>query len=153
MTSRNASFARELILTRIREELERLFQEITIAGDSLPGEGSWSPAVDILESSDELLVRVEVPGIGPDSLSVELEGSTLVLSGNRRLEYGSGLRFHCLERTEGTFFRRVQLLPAVDTHRAEVVLSGGQLEIRLPKLEDRRKNRRSMKIEEREENP
>ena len=153
MKARNAPFAKELVLARIREELERLFQEVVIAGDSLPGEGSWTPAVDILEGPEELLVRVEVPGIDADALSVEIEGSTLELSGSRRLDYGPGLRFHCLERAEGSFFRRIQLFPAVDTNGAEAVLEGGVLTIRLPKLEDRRERRRRLSIEQGEETP
>ena len=151
MSRRSVPLAGELVLARLREELERLFQEVTLAGDSLPGAGGWNPAVDILETADDLTIVVEVPGLAADDLSVEIEGSGVILSGNRRLDYGPGLKFHCLERAEGSFSRRIQIFAAVDTHGAEVRLADGLLRIRLPKIQERRRRRRPLEIDETEE--
>jgi HSP20 family protein len=153
VSRRTVPLAGELVLARLREQLEKLFQEVTLAGDSLPGAGAWSPAVDILETPEHLLILVEVPGLGPESLSVEIEGSALILSGQRHLEYGSGLKFHCLERIEGSFARRIQIFLTVDSNEAVVELSGGVLKIRLPKIQERRRRRRPIPIGEPEDEP
>ena len=151
MTRRSAPFAGELALSRLRKELEKLFQEVLVAGESLPRPGTWTPPVDILERRDELLVLIEVPGLGPDDLSVEIEGSTLIVRGSRNLDYGKGLRFHCVERTKGSFARRIQVFQPVNSHEASVELTGGILRIRLPKVQERRRKRLSLSIREREE--
>lgn len=151
MTHRSAPLAGELALSRLRKELERLFQEVTVAGESLHRPGTWNPPVDVLERSDELLVLVEVPGLGPEDLAVEIEGSTLIVRGSRSLGYGNGLRFHCVERMKGSFTRRIQIFHTVNSHEATVELAGGILRIHLPKVRERRRKTLRLSIEEHEE--
>lgn len=151
MSRRTVPLAGELVLARLREELEKLFQEVALAGDSLAGASGWNPPVDILETPDDLMIVMDVPGLAPESLTVEIEGSSVIVSGDRRLDYGAGLKFHCLERAEGSFSRRIQILAAVDGRESEVRLADGLLRIRLPKIQERRRRRRRLEIVEPEE--
>ena len=52
--------------------------------------------------------------------------------------YPAGARFHLAERSYGRFARAVRLSGAVNGARAEAVVTGGQLRVVLPRLEDRR---------------
>ena len=92
-------------LAMLQQEVNELFQRLSILdrSDRLPG-SEWSPAVDVLELRDRLLVIVEVPGLAPDSLKVAFRDRNLVLTGERRApRVGAGARFHCLERPHGRF--------------------------------------------------
>lgn len=59
---------------------------------------SFTPPVDVLESQDELLVEVAVPGVVQSDISVELHGSELIVSGVRRA--GHSANGHVLMHAE-----------------------------------------------------
>ena len=103
-------------LAMLQQEVNELFQQLSILdrSDRLPG-SEWSPAVDVLEQRDRLLVIVEVPGLAPETLKVAFRERALVLTGDRRApRVGSGARFHCLERPHGKFERTIPLDLPVD---------------------------------------
>ena len=127
-------------LAMLQQEVNELFQRLSILdrSDRLPG-SEWSPAVDVLELRDRLLVIVEVPGLAPESLKVAFRDRTLVLCGDRRApRVGPGASFHCLERPHGKFERAIPLDLPVDVASARATLAGGVLTVTLPRLRERR---------------
>jgi len=127
-------------LTLLQQEVNELFQRLSILdrSDRLPG-SEWSPAVDVLELRDRLLVIVEVPGLAPESLKVSFRDRALVLIGDRRApRVGPGASFHCLERPHGKFERTIPLDMPVDVGSARAALAGGVLTVDLPRLRERR---------------
>lgn len=127
-------------LALLQQEVNELFQRLSAIdrSDRLPGT-EWSPAVDVFESSDRLVVVAEVPGLPPESLHVAFRERELVLSGERRARRaGPGASFLCLERPHGRFERRVPLDVPVDVTRARATLKGGLLTVTLPRLRERR---------------
>ncbi len=117
-----------------------MVQRLTLLdrADRLPG-SEWSPAVDVFESKDRLVVVMEVPGLPPESLRVAYRERELVLAGERRARRtGPGATFHCLERPHGRFERTIPLDVAVDVARAKASLAGGILTVFLPRLRERR---------------
>jgi HSP20 family protein len=106
--------------------------------DRLPG-SEWSPAVDVFEARERLVVVMEVPGLPPESLRVAFRERELVLSGERRARRtGPGCTFHCLERPHGRFERAIPVELPVDVARAKATLAGGLLTVTLPRLRERR---------------
>jgi HSP20 family protein len=106
--------------------------------DRLPG-SEWSPAVDVFEARDRLVVVIEVPGLAPESLRVVFRERELVLSGERRARRtGPGCTFLCLERPHGRFERAIPVELPVDVARARATLAGGLLTVTLPRLRERR---------------
>jgi HSP20 family protein len=106
--------------------------------DRLPG-SEWSPAVDVFEARDRLVVVVEVPGLAPESLRVVFRERELVLAGERRARrIGPGGTFLCLERPHGRFERAIPVELPVDVARARATLAGGVLTVTLPRLRERR---------------
>jgi len=106
--------------------------------DRLPG-SEWSPAIDVFEFRDRLVVVVEVPGLPPASLRVVFRDREMVLSGERRARRaGAGASFLCLERPHGRFERTIPLDVPVDVARARAALAGGLLTVTLPRLRERR---------------
>ena len=136
-------------LAMLQQEVNELFQRLSILdrSDRLPG-SEWSPAIDVLELRDRLLVIVEVPGLPPDALKVAFRDRNLVLSGDRRApRVGAGASFHCLERPHGRFERTIPLDVPVDVANARAALAGGVLTVTLPRLRERRGRETVIEVE------
>lgn len=124
----------------LQQEVNELFQRLSILdrAEHMPG-SEWSPAVDVFELRDRLVVVAEVPGLAPDSLKVAFRERGLAISGERRTpRVGAGASFHCLERPHGKFERTIPLDMPVDVTNARAVLIGGVLTVTLPRLRERR---------------
>jgi HSP20 family protein len=77
------------------------------AGTSEP---SWQPPMDIIETDDEILILVALPGVDPDEVEAALDGGTLVVSGRRTLpDELRNARILRLELPQGRFERRITL--------------------------------------------
>ena len=128
------------------ENLDRGFNAILNAAsravDSEGSRGSWMPAVDIFEKGTDLVIRAELPGISKDEIEIELENSTLMLSGERKqdIEREQGKSFRS-ERTYGAFKRSFNLPSTVDAGRISATHKDGVLEIVLPKMEQAKPKR------------
>jgi len=123
----------------LQQEVNELFQRLSILDRAeLPG-SDWSPAVDVFEQRDRLVVVAEVPGLAPESLKVAFRDRALVLSGERRTpKVGAGSSFHCLERPRARCERKIPLDVPVDVASARAALEGGVLTVTLPRLRERR---------------
>jgi HSP20 family protein len=125
---------------QLRAELDKLFQDLLAASETTQRSG-WTPALDVIDAGRSLLILVEVAGLQPADLRIEVEGATVRIKGRRKLDFtGAGaMRFHCLERPEGKFVRQVEIREPVDFRHATASLRDGVLRLELPKVEERRK--------------
>jgi HSP20 family protein len=141
------------ILSTLRRELDDLFQEMVVASEGASREPSWLPAADVLELPEAVLVVLEVPGATPHELEVYTEAPVVGIRGRRQLSVpgGDGTRFHRLERPQGPFARELEISLAVDFAAARAELCGGVLVIELPKLEERRRRQRRIRVVESDE--
>ena len=136
-------------LALLQQEVNGLFQRLSILdrSDRLPAT-EWSPAVDVFESRDRLVVVIEVPGLSPESLRVVFRERELVLTGERRARRtGVGSTFLCLERPHGRFERAIPLDVPADVASARATLAGGVLTVTLPRLRERRGRETTVPIE------
>jgi HSP20 family protein len=127
-------------LALLQQEMGELVHRLSVLdrADRLPG-SEWSPAVDVFEARDRLVVVIEVPGLAPESLRVVFREHELVLAGERRARRpGPGTTFLCLERPHGRFERAIPLEGPVDVAHAKATLDGGLLTVILPRLRERR---------------
>ena len=127
-------------LAILQQEMGELVHRLSVLdrADCLPG-SEWSPAVDVFEARDRLVVVIEVPGLAPESLRVVFRERELVLAGERRARRpGPGTTFLCLERPHGRFERAIPLEGPVDVARARATVAGGLLTVTLPRLHERR---------------
>jgi HSP20 family protein len=124
---------------RIQSEINRLFDNLLDLDAPGKESGSWIPMADIVETEDALLVTVELPGVAAGQLAVSTHGGDLILSGEKSRPGTTGpARFHVAERAYGAFRRVIHLGVPVNTHKAEAVLTDGNLRIRFPKVPNRR---------------
>ncbi len=93
------------------------------------------PAMDVVENDNDYTVRIDLPGVDPDDVKVEIEDHTLTVSGQigDTVEH-EGDRYHYRERYYGAFQRSVRLPNTVDTEHIDANFESGVLNIVLPKL-------------------
>ncbi len=110
-------------------------------------DNAWTPAVDIIEKGDDLVIRAEVPGIERDAIEVKLEDNTLTLSGERvRETEADDTRAYRRERVYGSFVRSFSLPKTVDATRISATYKNGILEITVPKAEEAKPRKIDIKV-------
>lgn len=93
------------------------------------------PSVDISENEKELHVRVDLPGMKPEDIDVQIEKNVLTISGTRKEEREEkDKRYHRVERRTGTFSRSFALPVAVAESDIVAEYNDGVLDVKLPKI-------------------
>ena len=112
--------------------------------------GAWAPPVDVCETTEAILIRIELPGIRAAQIKVTLNGNQLRICGEKtkRPARQRITSHHCSERAYGPFDRTVPLRWPIEVKRASAELAQGVLLIQLPKLKDRRASAISIPITE-----
>jgi HSP20 family protein len=129
----------------LQNELSRLMNGL-FEGNGRPTQ-SWVPTLDAWETGDELVYAFDLPGIGQDSVSVEVEDGTLTVSAQRARPDVPAESYHRLERRYGSFSRSVGLPQGVAEDAIRATYHDGVLEIRVPKPEHARPKRIEVGVE------
>jgi HSP20 family protein len=96
----------------------------------------WSPAVDIVETENALVLNADIPGVELSDIEVHVENQTLTVKGERKFEQQEQAKgYHRIERSYGTFVRSFALPETVDTDKVGAEYKNGVLSITLPKKE------------------
>ena len=125
-------------LTSLRDEIDRLFEaplaELTHGSQLLSG---WTPALDVYEDKDNVIVKAELPGMKREEINVSLHDGSLSISGERKSEekYGDA-EVYRTERFFGRFQRTVTLPTAVASDKVKAQYKDGILTVTLPKTEE-----------------
>ena len=118
-------------LETLQSEMSRLFD---FSLSRWP-EKTWNPAVDIHDTKDNLIVKVDIPGLSKDEIEVTVENGALVIKGEKKREEKSeeeGLIRE--ERYYGTFYRSIQLPTSVDADKVKAASKNGVMTITVPKI-------------------
>ena len=95
---------------------------------------SWTPAMDVSEDGEGLLLEVEVPGLAPEDVEVTTDQGVLTIKGEKSATRSrEGVRSLVTERTHGRFVRTLQLPQGVDESKVEAEFANGVLRIRVPR--------------------
>lgn len=123
-------------LSSLRDEVNRLFDFSLPARDSGLFSG-WSPALDVFDDKDSLVVKVELPGLKKEEINISLHEGVLTVSGERKreTEKKEGESFRS-ERYFGKFQRSVTLPTAVDSSKVNAAYKDGVLTVELAKAEE-----------------
>jgi HSP20 family protein len=116
----------------------RLFQDAVNRLFSEPAATRpWAPAVDVLETENELVVKADLPDVDLKDIDIQIERGTLSIKGERKFERveGKGTGYHRIERSYGTFQRVFGLPDTVDPDKVKADYKNGVLTITLPKKE------------------
>jgi HSP20 family protein len=95
---------------------------------------AWAPRTDIFEKEGMLVVKVELPGVEKEHIAVTLEQGDLIIRGERKAEAEvKEEAFYRVERTYGTFYRRIPLPFEVKAEEITAEYKDGILEVHIPK--------------------
>ena len=128
-------------LNSIQSEMNRLFGNVF--DSPTPANGTslrrWVPAMDLVESGDEFVLRADLPGLSEDDVNIELDDSVLTVSGERKSQHEERKNgYYRVERAAGRFSRTLRLPEGVDPEAIKASVENGVLEVRIPKPEPRK---------------
>jgi HSP20 family protein len=135
---RRTDFAGELYraltaLEELRTDMDRTFG-VRDPGTALSRGFGDGPEIRLSDDGKTLCLRAELPGLSEKDVDVSVNGSTLTLRGERKLEAPEGYSVHRAERPAYRFERAYQLPTKIDAEKAHAVMKNGVLTLTLPKV-------------------
>jgi HSP20 family protein len=134
------------LFRRMAEDMDRMFQDLSWereAGNS----GGWSPAVEVTQRDGKFNVNVELAGLEPKDVKVEVDNDALVIQGERKSE--SEDKTGGVQRTErqyGYFYRSIPLPEGANVEQAQAKFHNGVLEVTIPASEQQ-SSRKSIPVQ------
>jgi HSP20 family protein len=123
-------------------EVNRLFNTLFSAQEERGGAQRWLPAIDLVEADDHFVLKADLPGLGEEHVSIEIQDNTLTIAGERKAEHESRERgWYRVERSFGRFSRSLTLPEGVNAEGVTASFDKGVLEVRIPKPEERKPRR------------
>ena len=121
----------------VRAKMDNLFRRFWVEEPFRSQEGfQFSPAIDISETDDDILVKADIPGVDPKDVDVRCEGGTLTIKGEKKVEKEEkGEGFHRVERWFGSFVSSVALPCPVQEDKIKAEYKDGVLSLRIPKAD------------------
>lgn len=125
-----------------RSEMERMFR--SLMDESSLGkffsDDEWTPAINVSEAKDSLVVKAELPGVDAKDIQVSISGDMLTIKGEKKQEEEEKDEQHyCCERYYGEFQRTIQLPAGIKTDEIKAKFDKGVLHITLPKVAEAQK--------------
>ena len=94
----------------------------------------WSPAVDVYETENDLVLKADLPEVSQKDIDVRVENQTLTIAGERKFEKEDQTKgFHRIERAYGNFVRSFAVPNTFDTEKISAAFHNGVLTVTLPK--------------------
>ena len=124
----------------MQQEMNRLLDHL--AGSKPPmvrfSPPAWEPAIDVLETDDEVVVTVELAGVSESNMEIVIDRDTFIIRGERKKnpQASSKKTYHQMEITSGPFVRSVTLPVAVDATNSKASYDNGLIEVLLPKAKN-----------------
>jgi HSP20 family protein len=125
-------------LTSLQDHVNRLFDGAFVQGRNTQTDlATWAPAVDIYEGQNELVAKVDLPGIEEKDIDIRLENNTLTIRGERKFEKSVNEdNYLRVERAYGSFTRTFSLPNTVNAEGINAAYNNGVLTVHLPKREE-----------------
>jgi HSP20 family protein len=143
-------------MRQMQDQLDRAFNSVWSSGgttqpwatDNVFGSSDWSPAIDVFQRGNDLVVRADVPGLSKDDITVDIADDQLTIRGERRYDHEEERDgVFRSERSYGSFCRVVPLPQGAIGDSARATFNNGVLEIVLqaPSFDVRRGRRIEIK--------
>ena len=125
------------------DDFWRLQQEVDeLLGDGLAASGAIRsaphgayPAINVVQTPDDVQVYVFAPGIDPKKLDVSIQQGLLTIAGERHIRIDDKASYYRQERFSGEFRRAISLGEDVDAERVEAKYRDGIVQIKLHRRE------------------
>jgi HSP20 family protein len=119
----------------LRDEMNDLMARIW-GGNSLQLSSVLTPALDLSETDNAYDIHLDMPGMKPDDIDIQVQGNVVRISGQRAEEKEEkNATYHCIERQTGSMSRTVTLPCDVNEDEVAAEYTNGVLTVKLPKSE------------------
>jgi HSP20 family protein len=119
------------------DAFDRAWSDFALPALGVSAQAVRVPAADVLETADEIVVEVDLPGHKQEDLQIKVDGDVLTIEADRKADrVQKGESYHRSERIIGKFARSFTLPTNVDSTRTVAKYEAGVLQIRLPKREE-----------------
>jgi HSP20 family protein len=137
-------FAFQREMNRLFDDVFRGFGAPALANAGAAGVGSLlMPQMDVRETENEIRIAVEMPGVAPDEVEIQLDDDVLTIRGEKKIERRDEREnAHFTERAYGTFQRILRLPFKVDPSQVQARFDNGVLTLTLPKPKGQDASRR-----------
>lgn len=95
----------------------------------------YTPAADIFEDEQAIMVLADMPGVTASDLTIDLRENVLTLAGRAKGSTGNAESLVLQEFEPGTFLRQFSLAETIDQSKIDAHLANGVLRVVLPKVE------------------
>lgn len=135
-------------LKRLQHGIDELF-EAPLASWTAPDLfGGWGPPVDVFEDKDNVVAKIELPGMKKEEIQLSIVGDILNISGERKRETEHKTAGAYLsERYFGRFHRSVPLPVAVEPAKIQAHYKEGLLTVTCPKTEEAKRKQVDIKVD------
>ncbi len=129
---------RLLPMERFSDDMEALWDRfLNHDGERFEAFSNFVPTTDVAETESCFEVTVDLPGLKPEEVDVEMKDGALWISGRREEEKEeTGKTYHCVERRHGEFRRVLPLPSTIDESKIEAKVENGVLKVSIPKSEE-----------------
>ena len=129
---------------RTLDWIDRFFEEMV---PSFWGEeAALTPAFDISETDDKIIIRADLPGVDVKDLDISVANNILTVKGEKRQEREEkGESYHRIERRFGSFARSIALPAEVKAEEIDAYYKDGVLRLEIPKAESAKRRRIEIK--------
>jgi HSP20 family protein len=108
----------------------------------------WTPAIEMIDKKDEVLVRAEMPGIDKKDIHVSVAGDILTIKGERKArEEVKEENYYRCEFAYGSFSRSVSLPAGIETEKIKAECKDGILEVHLPRTKEVKETAKEITVE------
>jgi HSP20 family protein len=125
-------------LTSLQDQVNRLFEDNFTRDRSGHADlATWAPPVDIYETENELVVKVDLPDLQDKDIDVRVENNTLTIRGERKFDKDVNEENYLrIERAYGSFMRSFSLPNTVSAENIRAEYHNGVLTLHMAKLEE-----------------
>ncbi len=121
----------------LQDRINRIFNESFDSSRELDDDGriyDWRPPVDIYETTEGFILKVELAGVEKDDVSVEVKDNVLTLKGERLLDPEvKDEQYYRKERSFGKFQRSFTLQESIKPEQVKAAFKNGVLTIVVPR--------------------
>lgn len=130
-------------LRRMRKAIDGMFKDFfgtRFSESDLSEADVWTPPADITETEDEIIITADIPGVSKEDIDLRISEDTLEIGAQVKREEKEEERGYLRqERSYTRFYRRLPMPTTVKAEEAKATYKNGVLEIRIPKMEPKKK--------------
>jgi len=124
-------------LKNLQKEINNLFDFGNLPASTGLFDRSFSPAIDVIENTNDYTVTCELPGLEQKDIDVSIASNVLTIKGQKKDEHEEKkAKFYKKESWSGSFQRTLPLPMTVEVDKIKAELKDGMLKVTLPKKEE-----------------